>query len=256
MGNGHQCSIVWHIDDLKTSHHVESVVNDIIRKLNAEFGQCDNLSESKFRIHDYLGMKLDYTVPRTLKVSMINYIDTILDDCLDGMDRTAVTPAASHLFKVNDMNPEYLSVKDAEAFCHSTMQLAYLAHHAHLDIRTAITFLQTRVQCPDQDDLKKLLQVIKYLQWTRSLELTLSIDPAMKLTWWVDASYAVHSNMKGLVAWEVLLDPEDCEDEPTQEQQSEIQNQLEQPLALYAASTDPDDCTCMKHLSGKPTRIS
>ena len=62
----------------------------------------------------------------------------------------------------------------------------------------------------------------------------------MKLTWWVDASYAVHSNMKGLVAWEVLLDPEDCEDEPTQEQQSEIQNQLEQPVALYAASTDPD----------------
>ena len=197
MVNGHQCTIVWHVDDLKISHCEESVVNDITRKLNAEFGQCDNMSVSEGRVHDYLSMKLDYTVPTTLKVSMINYIDTILDDCPDGMDGTAVTPAASHLFKVNNINPEYLSVKDAEAFYHSTMQLAYLAHHAHPDVRTAVTFLQTRVQHPDWDDLKKLLQVIKYLHWTRCLELTLRINPAKKLTWWVDASYAVHSDMKG-----------------------------------------------------------
>ena len=188
MVNGHQCTIVWHVDDLKISHCVESVVDDIIRKLNAETGQCDNLSVSKGRVHDYLGMKLDHMVPGTLKVSMTDYIDTILDDCPDRMDGTAVTPAALHLFKVNDMNPEYLLVKDAEAFYHSTMQLAYLAHHAHPDIRTDVTFLQTRVQCPDQDDLKRLLQVIKYLQQTRSLELTLRIDPAKNLTWWVDIS--------------------------------------------------------------------
>ena len=163
MVNRHQCTIVWQVDDLKISHHVESVVNDIIRKLNAEFGQCDNTSVSKGRVHDYLGMQLDYTVPGTLKFSMIDYIDTILDDCLDRMDGTSVTPSASHLFKVNDIDPEYLSVKDAEAFYHLTMQLAYLAHHPHPAIRTAVTFLQTRVQCPDWDDLKKLSWVIKYL---------------------------------------------------------------------------------------------
>ena len=127
---------------------------------------------------------------------MTDYIDTILDDCLDGMDGTAVTLAALHLFKVNDVNPEYLSVNDTEAFYHSTMQLAYLPHHAHLDIRTAVMFLQTRVQCPDWDDLKKLSRVIQYLQHTRSLELTLSIDPTKNLPLWVDASYAVHSDMK------------------------------------------------------------
>ena len=133
---------VWHVDDLKISHHEESMVNDIIRKLNAEFGQCDNMSVSEGRVHDYLSMKLDYTVPGTLKVSMINYINTILDDCPKGMDSAAVTPATSHLFKVNSVNPEYLSVKDAEAFYHSTMQLAYLAHRARPAVRTPIAFLQ------------------------------------------------------------------------------------------------------------------
>ena len=126
MVSRHQCTIVWHIDDLKISHHVKSVVDDIIRRSTAEIGKCDNLSVSEGRVHDHLSMKLYYTVPRALKVSMTNYIDTILYDCLDRMDATTVTPAALHLFNVNDVNPKYLSVNDAEAFYHSTMQLAYL----------------------------------------------------------------------------------------------------------------------------------
>ena len=127
MVNGHQCTIRWHIDDLKISHHVKLVVDDIIRRLNTEFGKCDSIEG---KVHNYLSMKLDYTVPRTLKVSMTDYINTVLDNCPDGMDGTAVTPAASHLFKVNDVNPEYVSVNNAEAFYHSTMQLAYLSHCA------------------------------------------------------------------------------------------------------------------------------
>ena len=45
---------------------------------------------------------------------------------------------------------------------------------------------------------------------------------------------------EGLIAWEVLIDPECMEDKPTQEQQYEIQHQLEKPLSLFAASTDSD----------------
>ena len=44
---------------------------------------------------------------------------------------------------------------------------------------------------------------------------------------------------EGLVACEVLIDPECMEDKPTQEQQYEIQCQLGKPLSLIAASTDP-----------------
>ena len=45
---------------------------------------------------------------------------------------------------------------------------------------------------------------------------------------------------EGLIAWEVLIDPECMEDKPTQQQQYEIQHQLEKALSLFAASTDSD----------------
>ena len=31
--NGKQCTIIWHVDDLKISHVEQKVVNDIIKKL-------------------------------------------------------------------------------------------------------------------------------------------------------------------------------------------------------------------------------
>jgi len=36
--NGTQCTIVWHIDDLKISHVEKDVMEGIITKLNKKFG--------------------------------------------------------------------------------------------------------------------------------------------------------------------------------------------------------------------------
>ena len=46
-------TIVWHIDDLKISPQDEKVVDDIIKQLNLEFGDCDLLSVSEGQVHDY-----------------------------------------------------------------------------------------------------------------------------------------------------------------------------------------------------------
>ena len=40
---------------------------------------------------------------------------------------------------------------------------------------------------------------------------------------------------QGLVAWEVLLNQSDEEDKPMQEQQYELQNKLDNPIAFVAA---------------------
>ena len=61
----------------------------------------------------------------------------------------------------------------------------------------AVSFLQTRVNKPDQDGFKKLTRVVKYLQGTRDMILTLGLQNDEVMTWWVDASYAVHNDMKG-----------------------------------------------------------
>ena len=53
-------------------------------------------------------------------------------------------------------------------------------------------FLCTRCKAPDEDDWGKLKLVLKYLYGTQHMNLCLSVDRFHMLTWWVDASYAVH----------------------------------------------------------------
>jgi hypothetical protein len=49
----------------------------------------------------------------------------------------------------------------------------------------------------DVDNYKKLGRVIKYLRATIDLPLRLGADPSGNVQWWVDASYATHTNMRG-----------------------------------------------------------
>jgi hypothetical protein len=125
------------------------------------------------------------------------YIRSMLDEMPDHMIGVAANPAAPHLFVVNTKDPQRLNDSVAETFVHMVMQLLYLSQRARPDLRTAVSFLCTRLQRPDHDDYKKLARVMKYLQCTIDLPLTLSIDGSGVLEWWVDASYAVHPDMKG-----------------------------------------------------------
>jgi hypothetical protein len=77
-----------------------------------------------------------------------------------------------------------------------TAQLLFLSKRARPDIQTAVAFLCTRVKSPDEDDWKKLARVIKYLRGTASMPLTLEACNLQVIKWWVDASYAVHDDMK------------------------------------------------------------
>jgi hypothetical protein len=98
------------------------------------------------------------------------------------------------------VNPDAEKLPDDKQneFVHYVMQLLYLSQRGRPDIRTAISFLSTRLQSPDVDDYKKLVRVIKYLQGTVDLSLKLNSDSeGFNIRWWVDAAYAVHSNMRG-----------------------------------------------------------
>ena len=64
------------------------------------------------------------------------------------------------------------------------------------DIITRVELLTTRFQETDKDDEKKLSRVLKYLQSTRNLVLTLYLDGSGTIKWWVDTSFAVHHDMR------------------------------------------------------------
>ena len=79
---------------------------------------------------------------------------------------------------------------------HLTTKLLYLAKRVRPDLQPAVSFLCTRVQSPDKDDWKKLGRCLTFLRDTKHEPLTLSADGSWTIRWWVDASYAVHPDMK------------------------------------------------------------
>ena len=194
--DGQQCTITWHVDDLKISHVDEQVVRSIIQKIQDNFGQHSELSMHIGKRHDYLGMILDFTTPGILEIDMSDYIQVILQDTPANLRGTSMVPAAKHLFTTRPDAPK-ISPQEQEIFHHLTMQLMYLSQRGRPDIRTAVAFLSSRVANPDQDDYMKLGKVIKYLENTIHLTLRLQADETNLLQWWVDAAYATHPDMKG-----------------------------------------------------------
>jgi hypothetical protein len=193
--NGKQCTIVWHVDDLKISHVEEEVVSSIISDLNEEFGKEAPLTETRGKVHDYLGMTLDFRQEGKVKIGMIPFVAELLDEAPDDMGGVSPTAAASHLLEVNEECPK-LDEARAEYFHRTVAKMLFLSKRARPDLETAVSFLCTRVISPDEDDYKKLARVIRYLRGTRTMVRTLQSDGLNIVKWWADASFAVHRDFK------------------------------------------------------------
>jgi hypothetical protein len=50
----------------------------------------------------------------------------------------------------------------ADVLHHTAYQVLFTANCAHPDIQTAVSFLTTRVQSPDEDAWEKLKRILKY----------------------------------------------------------------------------------------------
>ena len=193
--NGKQCNLIWHVDDMKISHVDRKVVDEIIRMLEEEFGKEAPLTIRRGKIHDYLGMTLDFSLDNKVQIRMEDYIKNMLSELPANMDGTATTPAAEHLFKIND-TPTYLNENNAMFFHHNVAKLLFLCKRARPDLQTAVAFLSTRVQHPDHDDYKKLGRAMKYLRKTITLPLTLEADDLHLIHWWIDGAFATHRDMR------------------------------------------------------------
>jgi hypothetical protein len=195
MMNGKQCTVLWHVDDLKISHKEAKVTESILDLLNDRYGKETPLTVTRGDIHEYLGMTIDYSTDGKVVIRMEDYVEEMLQDLPEDMAGSATTPAAEHLFQVNE-DAEALSSKDSDLFHSVTAKLLFLGKRARPDVQTPVAFLCTRVMSPDVDDYKKLRRVISYLRETRKLALTLEADDLLVVKWWVDASFAVHRDMR------------------------------------------------------------
>ena len=49
--NGTQCTIIWHVDDLKISHKDSAVVDEVIVSLSNEYGKVGEMIVKQGKVH-------------------------------------------------------------------------------------------------------------------------------------------------------------------------------------------------------------
>ena len=210
---GKQITICFHVDDCKISHESSKVIDDTIDWLRSEYESIfeDGSGAMKVhrgKVHKYLGMSLDFSHKGQCRVSMYDYVDGILeafDDVVKkhndgylkvGKRRSKSSAAPNNLFVVNE-DCEKLPDDVAASFHTIVAKVLYVTKRARPDTSLAIAFLTTRVRSPDTDDWEKLCHLMEYLRGDRDRPLILSGDNEGVLMWYIDASFAVHPNMRG-----------------------------------------------------------
>ena len=126
--DGSQCTIMFHVDDLKISHKSEDVVTMIINALSDKFGGIMPLSISRGKLHDYLGMTFNYETPGQVMIHMYQYIHEMLKSIPDKYKEGigSATPAPSNLYDIRDESAdkvELLSEQDKNEYHTITAQL-------------------------------------------------------------------------------------------------------------------------------------
>jgi hypothetical protein len=164
--------------------------------LNSKYGNHGKVTATRGKVHDYLGMELDYRKRGKLKINMTKYAENMLNNLPVrlGKKDVAETPAANSLFNLG--TGAKLDTKRSEIVHTFVAKGLFLYKRARPDIQQAILVLCTRVKDPNQADWEKLMRVMKYLNGTRNEYLTLSADDLRVVKWYVDASFAVHPDFK------------------------------------------------------------
>ena len=114
--NGNQLTVQFHVDDLKASHRDPEVLKEFVNQLREEFGKEHHLSENIGKLHDYLGITIDYSLKGKVVFTMFDYLEDIIVECPDDLKKAAsIFPANDSLFKLNEDSPR-LNNKKSDLF--------------------------------------------------------------------------------------------------------------------------------------------
>ena len=133
------------MDDLKSSH-VDTAVNEEFHSwLETKYGddKIGAVKSKRGKVHEYLGMILDYTHPGKVKIDMKDYVEKMVVNFLEELNHEdVVNPAMQKLFYI-DTNNSPLSPNQAEKFCTFIAKGLFLLKRARLDVNLIIPFLCT-----------------------------------------------------------------------------------------------------------------
>ena len=188
--NGVQITVVLYVDDMMVSCEDSLELDTFSAMLRAHYGG-DQITEHRGEVLDFLGMTFDFTTAGKVRVTMKHLVDEIIAGC--GVVQERKTPATEDLFETRDTVAK-LGPEQRDYFRSYTAKLLYVGKRVKPEMLTAISFLTTRANSPDTDDLAKLLRALGYLLYTRDRGIVLCIGDTMTVGGFIDAAYGVHTS--------------------------------------------------------------
>ena len=188
--NDQQCTACVHVDDIKNTCVDPLGVEETITALTNRY---KTITVKRGMVHSYLGMTFDYSTPGKVRITILKYVMSMLDEY--HVTGSAATPASSNLFEI-DSESEPLTTERAEIFHSRVAKLLYLVKRVRPDGLTTVAFLSTRINAPTEQDWAKLTRLLKYINSTKDFGICLDADKDVCVLVYVDASYGVHADGK------------------------------------------------------------
>ena len=113
----------------------------------------EKLTVHRGKVHDYIGMDMNWSKDGKVTISMIKYLYQVLYEFIEEITKTSATPSADYLFKIREncdaaQLPEELAV----IFHHTVTQLLFVSQRALRDVQIPVSFLTKWVKTPDRYD--------------------------------------------------------------------------------------------------------
>ena len=69
-----QMTVLFHIDDLMLAHLMPHIVTELIRLLDGVYGSQDPLTVTRGKIHEYLGITIDFSLKRGVVMCQYDFV--------------------------------------------------------------------------------------------------------------------------------------------------------------------------------------
>jgi hypothetical protein len=138
---------------------------------------------------------LDHNTKGKAKIKMLNSVAKMIKGLPEEFDGEATTPAGWDLFKIDENLPK-VDEKRSQS-CHTCVaKTLFTCKRDGPDLQTTVSFLCKKVKDCQEDNHKKLKRMLQFTRATKDDCLTLSAPSLHNVRWWVDASCAVHPDVK------------------------------------------------------------
>ena len=111
------CTIIWHIEDPKTSYFDPDVISSVLAEIDMKYGKISKMVITRGKVHKYLDMNIDYSSPGKVILSMIDYVGKMIDNIPEDTNGGSYKLSAHHLFEIVE-DATKLSQANADIFHH------------------------------------------------------------------------------------------------------------------------------------------